>query len=125
MKITPITNCNYRCSNTNSSKSYQQRISQPAFNGLHDDDELFQGPSRGFSILDLFKRKKPKITKEDEEKVLETWDPDLGDISDITDPQRSNFGPLEDLIKAYEEGTLFNEEKIEEEPPSIFNYNED
>ena len=95
---------------------------QQTFKGLHDDDDLFQGPARGFSILDLFKSKKTKVTKEEEEQILETWDPDLGDISDRIDPQRSNFGPLEDLIKAYEEGTLYDDEKIEDEPPSMFNY---
>ena len=122
MKITPVVNYNYSQKHNANSNVYNKRPLQPAFKGLHDDDDLFQGPARGFSILDLFKSKKPKVTKEEEEQILETWDPDLGDISDIIDPNRSNFGPLEDLIKAYEEGRLYDDEGKEEEPPSMFNY---
>lgn len=128
MRISPVTNYNYSKNNTaNSNVKMNKPLQSPAFKGLHDDDDLFQGPARGYSILDLFKSKKPKITKEDEEEVLENWDPDLGDISDIIAQNTDENTPsLEELMKRYEEGTLYDDDdKKKEQPPSIFNYQED
>ncbi len=126
MKVCSV---NYNYNQNNNIKPNTVNKSHPqhqTFKGFYDDDDLFLGAtSNGYSILDLFKKwRKPKITKEDEEKVLETWDPDLGDISDITNPKNNNFGDLEEALREYEEGKLDKEppKKEEEEPPSIFNY---
>lgn len=126
MKVSSV-NYSYNQNNNSKINTYNKsRSQQPAFKSFYDDDELFLGStSNGYSILDLFKKwRKPKITKEDEEKVLETWDPDLGDISDIINPKNNNFGDLEEALREYEEGKLDKKppQKQEEEPPSIFNY---
>lgn len=122
MRISPVSVYNNYTSQHNIQLKKSENKS-PAFTAFYDDDELFSGPSNGYSILDLFKSKKTKVTKEEQEEILEKWDPDLGDISDIVDPKNNNFGSLDDLMRDYEEGKFDQEEqKPEPEPPSIFNF---
>lgn len=126
MRIAPVSVYNnYTSQNNIQAKKTESKPTAPSFKAFYDDDELFLGPSNGYSILDLFKSKKPKVTKEEEEQILETWDPDLGDIRDMINPNNNNFGPLEDAIRDYESGKFDQEEpKPEPEPPSMFNYND-
>ncbi len=127
MRISPVNVYNYQSQNNIQPKKAQNKPQmQQTFTAFYDDDELFAAPSNGYSILDLFKSKKPKVTKEEQEEILENWDPDLGDISDLVDPKNNNFGSLEDLLRDYEAGKLDEEDTKEEpEPPSIFSYDED
>lgn len=102
----------------------------PAFGYGFDDASFLDEPSNGYSILDLVKwlrgGKPSKPTQEQIDKVLETWDPDLGDISDIVDPKRNNFGPLDEALKEFSSGKLNQKQlKKESEPPSIFIYTDE
>lgn len=65
----------------------------------------------------------PKSTKIQIDKVLETWDPDLGDISGITDTDRNNSDSLNETLKELRSTKCDNEPVKKEsgnKPPSIF-----
>ena len=131
MRIAPV-NYSQQVQNNNRYHVVFKPSITPSFGYGFDDASFLDEPYEGYSILDLIKwfrrGKPPKPTQEQIDKVLETWDPDLGDISDITDPGRNNFGPLEDALEELHSGKQDNEpvkKEPEEEPPSIFIYSED
>jgi len=134
MRIAPISTFhNVNRQNNNLAKPNFQ--SQPAFGSFYNDldDDTSTG---GYSILDLFnwlRGGKPKYTKDEEKEFMKTWDPELGDISDIVDPDRAS---VDDIMADFESGKLDEDIRIaqeerarelekENEPPSIFNYTED
>ena len=129
MRISPV-NYSRQVQNNNSCHAAVKQSTHPCFGYGFDDASFLDEPYEGYSILDLIKwfrrGKPPKPTQEQIDKVLETWDPDLGDISDITDPNRNNFGPpdeaLEELGKPANKSVKKEPEK---EPRSIFVYTED
>lgn len=134
MHITPVNyslqaNCRY---DKNCCQSAVKKLVTPSFGYGFDDASFLDEPSNGYSILDLIKflrrGKTSKPTKAQIDKVLETWDPDLGDISDITDLNKDNFGSLDETLEELLTDKCDNESDQKEsgkEPPSIFVYTED
>ena len=130
MRINPVNSFN-TINRQNYSCTKPTPQSQPKFGSFYND--LDDEPStNGYSILDLikwFRGGKPHISKAEEEDFRMTWDPELGDISDIIDPKKSNRDVMEDFKngKLEEQIKLAKEERAraqakENEPPSIFNF---
>ena len=134
MRITPVNyslqaNCRY---DKNCCQSAVKKLVTPSFGYGFDDASFLDEPSNGYSILDLIeflrhgKVSKPTMERIDE--VFETREPDLGDISDITDTDRNNSESLDEELEELCSGKCDNKpfkKEFEKEPPSIFVYTED
>ena len=136
VRITPVNlyqATNRINNNNNNNNNVQKPImrSQPQFGSFYNDLDDDTSTS-GYSILDLFKwlrGGKPSISKAEEEDFRQTWDPELGDISQFLDPYKVNVdtiadyesGKLDEQIKQAKEQRAREREKAME-PPSILIY---